>query len=69
MPLSEELFTDLIEGETRRVDIVIEARLKENDTLIVIHVEPQSYVQPEFQKRMYQYFSCFIINIENQFSL
>jgi hypothetical protein len=57
MPLSEELFTDLIEGETRRADIVIEARLKENETLIVIHVEPQSYVQPEFQERMYQYFS------------
>ncbi len=27
-PLSEEIFTDLIEGETRRLDIVIETTLK-----------------------------------------
>lgn len=51
------MFTDLIEGETRRVDIVIEAKLKGTDSLIIIHVEPQSYRQPEFNERMYQYFS------------
>lgn len=27
-PLSEEVFTDLIEGETRRLDIAIETKLK-----------------------------------------
>lgn len=51
------MFTDLIEGETRRVDIVIEVKLKGTDSLIIIHVEPQSYRQPEFNERMYQYFS------------
>lgn len=56
-PLSEEMFTDLHEGESRRADIVIEAKLKEQDTLIIIHVEPQSYTQPGFNKRMYNYFS------------
>lgn len=56
-PLSEELFTDLIEGESRRADIVIEAKLKGHDTLIIVHVEPQSYGQPDFHERMYHYFS------------
>jgi hypothetical protein len=56
-PLSEEMFTDLIEGESLRADIVIEAKLKGHDTLFIIHVEPQSYMQPDFNRRMYQYFS------------
>src|SRR5690606_36536279 len=55
--LSEEVFTDLIEGESRRADIVIEVKLKGRETLIIIHVEPQSYVQSNFHERMYQYFS------------
>ena len=56
-PLSEEMFTDLSEGDSRRADIVIEINLKGDDTLIIIHVEPQSYVQSDFNERMYQYFS------------
>ncbi len=47
-PLSEALHTYLIKGENRRVDIVIGARFKGDDTLIVIHVEPQSYFQKRF---------------------
>lgn len=56
-PMSEEMFTDLFNGESRRADIVIEAKLKGQDTLIIIHVEPQSYGQPDFNERMYLYFS------------
>jgi hypothetical protein len=56
-PLSEEMFTDLIEGESRRADIVIEAKLKGSDTIFIIYVEPQSYGQQNFNMRMYQYFS------------
>jgi len=56
-PLSEELFTDLLKGENRRVDIVIEAKLKNQDTLIIIHVEPQSTYQKDFHQRMHNYFS------------
>lgn len=47
-PLSEEVFTDLIEGDSRRLAIVVEATLKGQDTVIIIHVEPQSYVQSNF---------------------
>src|SRR5699024_10451680 len=56
-PLSEELFTDLIDGENRRVDLVIEAKLKGEETLIIIHVEPQSTYQENFHQRMYLYFN------------
>nr|WP_026287182.1 transposase [Gracilibacillus lacisalsi] len=56
-PLSDEVFTDLIHGERRRADIVMEGRLKEQDTLIIIHVESQSYEQKNFHERMYHYFS------------
>jgi hypothetical protein len=37
--------------------INVEAKLKGQDTLIIIHVEPQSYGQPDFNQRMYHYFS------------
>ena len=56
-PLSEEVFTDLFEGESRKADIVIETKLKNMDTIIIIHVEPQSYGQQNFHERMYLYYS------------
>ncbi|MHA6259344.1 Rpn family recombination-promoting nuclease/putative transposase [Sporosarcina sp. CAU 1771] len=55
-PLSEELYTDLLEGENRRVDIVIQAKLKGTNTLIIVHIEPQSSYQSDFNQRMYNYF-------------
>jgi len=56
-PMSEEMFTNLLDGESRRADIIIEARLKDKETLIIIHVEPQSSHQSDFHERMYHYFS------------
>lgn len=56
-PLSEEVFTDLHEGKMRRLDIVIETKLKGLDTVLIIHVEPQSYKEKNFHERMYHYFS------------
>lgn len=56
-PLSEEVFTDVMKGESRRADIVVEASLKGEDTILIIHVEPQSYKETNFHERMYQYFS------------
>ncbi|WP_228275655.1 RpnC/YadD family protein [Gracilibacillus oryzae] len=56
-PLSEEWFTDLLEGDHKKVDMVFEAKLKGEEKLIIIHVEPQSYRQDFFHQRMYQYFS------------
>ncbi|GAA4068504.1 hypothetical protein [Amphibacillus indicireducens] len=56
-PLSEEVFTSMTDGEARRLDIVIEAKLKETDVVVIVHVEPQSYKQTNFNERMYHYFS------------
>lgn len=56
-PLSEEVHTDLHKGTSRRLDIVVETKLKHTDVLIIVHIEPQSSVQTDFHERMYHYFS------------
>ncbi|HHY22122.1 MAG TPA: hypothetical protein GX525_09680 [Bacilli bacterium] len=35
----------------------METRLKSEDVLIIIHIEPKSYYQPQFFDRMFVYFS------------
>ncbi|WP_391202439.1 Rpn family recombination-promoting nuclease/putative transposase [Psychrobacillus sp. L4] len=55
--LSEEVYTDLIDGETRRLDIVMETKMKGVETVIIVHVEPQSSYQSHFNERMFQYYS------------
>ncbi|MDQ0230691.1 hypothetical protein J2S19_001947 [Metabacillus malikii] len=40
--LSEELYRDILEGEKNRVDLLIETKLKGEDGLIIVHIEPQS---------------------------
>ncbi|WP_066188359.1 RpnC/YadD family protein [Gracilibacillus timonensis] len=56
-PLSEEVFSDLHDGDARRLDIVVEAKLKKSDAVLIIHVEPQSYQQSNFHERMFLYFN------------
>lgn len=55
--LQQEMFTDVTAGERHEADIVVETRLKEEPGLILVHVEPQSYVQKDFNRRMFVYFS------------
>ncbi|UCZ54949.1 transposase [Bacillus shivajii] len=55
--LSEELFTDVTEGDKFRLDLVVEVKLKGEPGLIIVHVEPQSYEQEAFNERMFIYFS------------
>jgi len=55
--LQQEVFTDVTAGERREVDIIVETRLKEEPGLILVHIEPQSYVQKDFNERMFIYFS------------
>jgi hypothetical protein len=51
------VFTDVTAGERREVDIIVETRLKEEPGLILVHIEPQSYVQKDFNERMFICFS------------
>ena len=55
--LSEEVFTDLHNGEVRRLDIVLEMKIKKQDTFVIIHIEPQSSKQNNFHERKYLYYS------------
>lgn len=55
--LQQEVFTDVTVGDRHEVDILVETRLKNEPGLILIHVEPQAYVQRDFHARMFVYFS------------
>jgi len=55
--LQQEIYTDIVAGEKHVVDILVETRLKEEPGLILVHVEPQAYVQKDFNARMFIYFS------------
>jgi len=55
--LQQEVFTDVTAGEKHEVDILVETRLKDEPGLILVHVEPQSYAQTDFNGRMFIYFS------------
>lgn len=54
--LSQEIVTDLAEGEKHYVDILAEVKIKSENGCILIHVEPQSYRQKNFNRRMFKYF-------------
>jgi len=54
--LSQEQFTDFPGGEQKRVDILAETKVKGKDTVILIHVEPQSYYEKSFPERMFRYY-------------
>lgn len=55
--LEQENFTDIHVGEKRRIDILAEVKLKEQDQIILIHAEPQASYQIEFNERMFIYCS------------
>jgi predicted transposase/invertase (TIGR01784 family) len=55
--LPQEIFTDVTEGEKKILDIVVKAKLRNQDTLFIIHTEHQSYSQEDFERRMFIYFA------------
>src|SRR5665647_1783529 len=54
--LSEEIFTDIVAGKTRKVDVLIETKLKDEDALIIVHFESQAQYQEFFAELMFLYF-------------
>ena len=57
VPLDKEIFTDVTQGETHEVDVVMQARFRGEDTFFLIHVENQASAQTDFPKRMFRYFA------------
>jgi len=48
--LPQEVFTDVTEGERKILDIVLQASVRSQDTLFIIHTEHQSYSQTNFNQ-------------------
>jgi hypothetical protein len=55
--LDQEVFTDIIIGEKRRIDILAEVKLKAKHQIIHIHIEPQASYEKDFHERMFIYYS------------
>ncbi len=53
--LSEEVVVDLAGGKKSRLDVLVKTRLKQEQTFILVHQEPQAYYQEEFPERMFIY--------------
>ena len=53
----QEYFVDLVEGETKIVDLLAEVKLSGQDATVLIHIEPQSTRRTSFPQRLFFYFS------------
>jgi hypothetical protein len=56
--LTQEHFTNILEGEAYRVDIVAKARFKDSAAFFLIHVEHQSTAPASFPLRFFRYYSA-----------
>lgn len=55
--VDKEVFTDVTAGERYEADLLVKVKFNNQDSYFLIHVENQSYKQPDFDKRMFRYFS------------
>jgi hypothetical protein len=56
--LAQEHFTNILEGEAYRVDIVAKARFRDSAAFFLIHVEHQSTAPASFPLRFFRYYSA-----------
>ncbi|BAY25691.1 hypothetical protein NIES2100_54970 [Calothrix sp. NIES-2100] len=55
--LDKEVFTDVTAGVRYEADLIVKVKFREQESYFLIHVENQAYKQPDFDKRMFRYFS------------
>ena len=55
--LQQEYFTDLVEGEDKIIDLLVEVKQAGEDATFLVHIEPQSTSRSIFPQRMFFYFS------------
>jgi Domain of unknown function (DUF4351) len=53
----QEIFADLVDGNTYEADIVVKVRFRGQDSYFIIHVEHQSVFNQDFDRRMFNYFA------------
>ena len=57
--LDKEAFVDLIDPDRREADLVVKARLREQDAAFIIHLEHQAQADNALDRRMFCYFARF----------
>jgi Domain of unknown function (DUF4351)/Putative transposase, YhgA-like len=55
--LPQEILTDLRKGDKKIVDMLVQAKYRNEQTLFIIHVEHQSYIPKDFGERMFCYYA------------
>ncbi|HZJ84767.1 MAG TPA: transposase, partial [Syntrophomonadaceae bacterium] len=49
--LKEEIFTDVTRGDKHLIDLLVETKLKGEESIILVHVESQAQYQGHFAER------------------
>jgi hypothetical protein len=62
--VDKELFTDVVGGEKKIMDIVALAKFQGQDYSFLIHVENQASNAPEFNRRMFRYFCSLFLKYD-----
>ncbi|MGL6344541.1 MAG: Rpn family recombination-promoting nuclease/putative transposase [Waterburya sp.] len=62
--VDKELFTDVVGGEKKIMDIVALTKFQEQDYSFLIHVENQASNAPEFNRRMFRYFCSLFLKYD-----
>lgn len=55
--LEKEIFSDVTTGDVREVDLLVQAKRRDNDSFFLVHTESQSDSQKNFDRRMFRYFA------------
>jgi hypothetical protein len=55
--LPQEILTNVRKGEKKIIDVLVQAKYKNQTTLFIIHIEHQSYIEKDFGERMFLYFA------------
>lgn len=55
--LDKELFDDITSSDRREVDLLAKLRFKGRDAFFLVHLENQAQPQPNYGKRMFEYFA------------
>jgi hypothetical protein len=62
--VDKELFTDLVGGEKKILDVVALTKFQGQDYSFLVHIENQSTSQVNFEKRMFRYFCSLFLKYD-----
>ncbi len=62
--VDKELFTDVLRGEKKIMDIVALAKFQQQDYSFLVHIENQASSPPEFNQRVFRYFCSLFLKYD-----